>query len=277
MGFSESSWDSGAWSGASGSQIGQAGDMPETKPYGFVASKIHGKPYDPNGPTLAGRQGPDVSNEMPVVIQGEIPDVYSDGMDGWVMDNIPFPSHDTDQATRGHGVPFSPAKSRLPDVAHGVDIHQHVQHAGFGVNFYGKSIDNTEVHAWNSSSGKAPNSGAWPLSNREDTGNWPEPFDSLTVAPSRPVQLDTERIPMRRIGEDDRPVYRYTAVPPQNLQPIGSQWGPQVQSNVPVHNVTPLPMMARTPVDPWATQESASADNADSFDSPYIGEDGWAM
>lgn len=277
MAFSGSSWDSGAWTGASGSQIGDANDMPETKAYGFVASKIHGKAYDPNGSTFAGRQGPDVSNEMPVNIQGDIPDIYSTGMDGWVMDNIPFPTHDEKPGTKGHSVPFGGAKERLPDRAHWADIHQHVQHAGFGVNFYGKSIDNREVHAWNSSSTKAPNTGVWPLSNREETANWPVPFDSLTVATQRPVQLDTERIPMRRIPEDDRPVYHYRATPPDNLRPIGFQWGPQYQSNVPVHNVTPLPMMARTPVDPWVTQESATADNVDSYDSVDVTDEGWAM
>jgi len=277
MALAGSSWDSGAWSGASGPQIGDAGDLPETQAYGFVSSKIHGKAYDPNGSTFAGRPGPDVSNEMPVVIQGDVPDLYSEGMDGWVMDNIPFPDHNEPQGTRGHSVPFGASKGAFPDRAHGVDIFQHSQRAGFGVNFYGKTIDNREVHAWNSSSTKAPNTGAWPLSNREETADWPEPFDSLTVAPQRPVQLDTERIPMHRIPEDDRPVYHYRATPPQNLTPTGSQWTPQYESNTPVHNVTPLPMMARTPVDPWVTQESATADNADAYYSPDIGEDGWAM
>jgi hypothetical protein len=269
-----SSWNSQAWSGASGQQIGYAGDLPETQAYGFVVDKVHGQAYDPNGPTGAGRKGPDLGMDMPVNIQDDYSDIYAEGMDGWVMDNIPFPARDEKPGTHGHSSTLGPAQSRIPDRAHRKRVFQHGIKAGFGVNFYGSSIDNKEVHAWNSSSKPAPNRGVWPLSNREETANWPEPFDSLTVAVYRPVQLDTERIPMRRISEDDRPVYRYRAVPPQNILPSGSQFTPTYQSNVPVHNVIPLPMMARTPIDPWVTQETASGDNATYSDDPNIFE-GW--
>ncbi len=64
---------------------------------------------------------------------------------------------------------------------------------------------------------------------------------------------------MRRPAEDDRPVYRRIAVGPMNLQPMGNQWGPQYQSNVPIQNVTPVPMMPQTPVDPWISQEQMTS------------------
>jgi hypothetical protein len=71
---------------------------------------------------------------------------------------------------------------------------------------------------------------------------------------------------MRRIAEDDRPVYRYLAVPPNNIQPTGNQWSVQYPSNVPIQNITPVPMMPQTPMDPWITQETATSDTSGSVD-----------
>jgi hypothetical protein len=95
---------------------------------------------------------------------------------------------------------------------------------------------------------------------------WPEPFNATDIAPFRPVDQSQEHIAMRRIPEDDRPVYRYLAVPPNNTQPMNNQWGVQYQSNVPIHNVTPVPMMPQTPMDPWITQEQSTSDFPDSAD-----------
>jgi hypothetical protein len=252
----QSSWDSN-WSGASGQQIGFAGDYPETTGWGFTADEVHGQAYNPNGHNLNAQPGPDL--EVPVEIQDNSLYGQWDGSDGWILDDIQFPSHTAIAGTVGHDQDLDAARAKRRDPVHAVDVYQDNQPTGHGVDFYGKSIDTQDYRPWTSPNAMGKVQGAFPAQAREDTGNWPEPFAVLTIAPNAPVVIDTEKIPMRRIKEDDRPVYRYLAIPAANIQPGGTQWLPAAQSNRILQNVKPTPQIARTPVDPWISEQDDSS------------------
>lgn len=272
MGGFNSSWNKSGWSGASGDAIGFAGDYPETQAYGFVTDDIHGKNVDPNGKNLAAYNGPqltsatDVLQDQGFVYEGA---QYYDGAYGWNLDNLMYPGHDDDPGTDGHDSSMGPAQHqgrRGPGQAHEQDVFQKNQPSGYGRVFYGDAPLKADLNAWANANTPAPNTRQFPAEAREDQSNWPTPFKSVDVAPWRPVDQSTEHIPMRRIAEDDRPVYRYIAVGPMNTVPTGNQWGVQYQSNVPIKNNTPVPMMPQTPVDPWITQEQSMSDIPDSTD-----------
>jgi len=148
-----------------------------------------------------------------------------------------------------------------------MDVYQLAVPGGHGVDFYGEKIEDGEVYFWQSSSTPAPNTGNYPADAREKTDAWPEPFDSYSVASRLAVVRPTERIPMRRLMEDDRPVYRQLAVPGQNIRPSGSVYTPTFDSTSVIHNVKPLPAMSRTPMPPWTQDELASPSAVDYPDS----------
>jgi hypothetical protein len=134
----------------------------------------------------------------------------------------------------------------------------------YGVNFYGKSIIHRDLNAWAVPSGPPPNTRTMPAMAREDTSNWPEPHVAAHYAPMAPVVVPSERIPMRRPAEDDRPVYRFLAVPARQIDPSGSVFTPTMASNTVLQNRKPIPEMPRTPEDPWNTQEiGASYDSGE--------------
>jgi hypothetical protein len=245
------------WQGASGQQIGYADENPYDK-YGpsFTADDVHSQPFDPNAPNHYAQQG--AVGDVPIQIQDEY-ELVEDGYNGWCLDNLDDPSHMSDAGTVGHRVPMGPATGQHIDPAHNVDIFQVQVPAMHGRNFYGPSIEENEVYNWESPRYAPITRGAFPHEARSDTSNWPEPFDSYTVAPQLPVVRPTERIPMNRTREDDRPVYRQLAVPGQNIQPSGSVYTPTMASNKVIRNVKPRPAFARTPVVPWTQDEIASA------------------
>jgi len=245
------------WTGASGQQIGFAGENPYDK-YGpsFTADDVHAQDYDPNAPNTAALPG-EIGEATPVIIQDEYT-LSEDGYNGWVLDNLDYPWHGDDAGTAGHVAVVAPATRRSPDRAHALPAYQVEQPQGHGVDFYGRSIEDDEITHWTSSSAQASTKGSASLDGRFMTSAWPEPFDSIHVAPNLPVVRPTERIIMRRIAEDDRPTYRQLAVPAQNTAPSGSVYNPTFQSNVPVHNVKPLPAFGRTPVVPWTQEELIS-------------------
>lgn len=253
------------WTGRSGMQIGQADQNPYDK-YGpsFTADQVHSQNYNPNTPNTYQIDGG--IGEVPVEIQDEY-STYDDGDHGWVLDNIQDPWHGDKPGTTGHATDMGGHRRRL-DPAHTEDVFQLNLPRGYGKHIYGP-INNDEAYWWMSSQTQAPNTRAFPAEAREDTQNWPEPFDSYTVASKRPVQLDTERIPMRRMLEDDRPVYRQLAVPGQNINPSGSVYNPTYPSNPVLHNVKPLPAFGRTPVPPWTQDELASPD-MQTQDNTYV-------
>lgn len=262
----QSSWNSQEWTGASGALVGFAGDYPETQAYGFVTDPIHSQNVDPNGPTFASQPGPEASTAV-TGLEDETYGYYNDGQYGWVLDDIHYPSYDQVPGTTGHNSSMGPATQRhLPDQAHAQDVYQEEPRIGYGVNFYGADPLKKDLNSWKSSSTPNFNTGQFPAEARENVEGWPEPFNATDIAPFRPVDQSTEHIAMRRIAEDDRPVYRYLAVPPNNIQPMGNQWGVQYQSNVPIQNITPVPMMPQSPMDPWITQETATSVPPDSTD-----------
>lgn len=261
------------WTGASGQQIGFADENPYNK-YGpsFTADDVHSQPYDPNAPNVYAQPG--TIGDVPVDIQDEY-NLYDDGYNGWILDNLNDPHHDADPGTAGHSVPMGPATRHHIDAGHNVDIYQVQVPLNHGINFYGNSTEDNEVYEWSSSSHAPSTLGTTPLDARYNTANWPEPFDSYTVAPQLPVIRPTEKIPMRRMREDDRPVYRQLAVPGQNIQPSGSVWNPTVASNPSLHNITPTPAFGRTPVPPWTSEELTTAsDQTGAYIDPL---NGWAM
>lgn len=251
------------WQGASGQQIGFAGDKPYNQ-YGpsFTADDVHSQAYDPNASanTYAQRGG---IGDVPIQIQDDY-ELYEDGFNGWCLDNLNDPPHTANAGTRGHSVPMGPAQGRHIDPAHNVDIYQIQVPAMHGRNFYGRSIEDNEVYEWNSSSTQPITRNSFPAQARTDTAAWPEPFDSYSVAPQLPVVRPTEKVHMNRMREDDRPVYRQLAVPGQNIQPSGSVYNPTMQSNAVIHNVKPLPAFGRTPVAPW-TQDELTSEQEDSY------------
>jgi hypothetical protein len=252
------------WTGASGGAIGYADQYPADRYGAFTADPIHGEKVNPNNPNSYMQKGA-LPEGAPVQIQSDYDDWSSEGSYGWVLDNLDYPAEDDPAGTMGHDSGMGPAKSRSRDAAHARDVYQEFPYPGIGQDFYGASINVDDLHAWKSSSVPNFNSGVYPADAREITHNWPEPFDSTTVAPLRNNPLDTEKIPMRRMDQDDRPLYRYLAVPGGNIQPSGSVYNPQYESNVYVQNVTAIPAAGQTPVDPWASQDilSAQAFNAD--------------
>lgn len=250
------------WQGASGQQIGFAGENPYNK-YGpsFTADDVHSQSYDPNAPNTYAQKG--FIGDVPTQIQEEY-NLFEDGFNGWCLDNLNDPPFDTAPGTKGHSVPMGPAQGYHIDPAHNVDIYQVQVPAMHGRNFYGPSIETNEVYEWESSSNRPITVNSFPAQARTDTSAWPEPFDSYSVAPQLPVVRPTEPIPMRRLREDDRPVYRQLAVPGQNIMPSGSVYNPTMQSNRVLHNVKPLPAFGRTPVPPW-TQDELTSDQEDSY------------
>lgn len=247
------------WQGASGQQIGFADENPYDK-YGpsFTADDVHTQPYDPNAPNIYAQPGS--IGDVPVQIQTEY-NLYEDGFNGWCLDNLHDPQFSAAPGTVGHSVPMGPAKGQHIDPAHNVDIYQIQVATGHGRNFYGNSIEQNEVYNWASPNHAPVTTGAFPADARTNTSNWPEPFDSYSVASESLVVRPTERIPMNRMQEDDRPVYRQLAVPGQNIRPSGSVFTPTMQSNPVLHNVKPLPAVGRTPVAPWNTDELISSSN----------------
>lgn len=245
------------WTGASGQQIGFADQNPYNK-YGpsFTADEVHQQNYDPNTPNTYAIPGE--IGEVPIAVQDDYYLEY-DGSNGWVLDNLYYPWHEDDAGTTGHHMPMGAAQGRNIDPAHSMDVYQLQMPGNHGINFYGKSTDSAEAYQWSSSSAQPKTRRTSPLDARFDTSNWPEPFDSYTVAPQRPVILPTERIPMNRMSEDDRPTYRQLAVPAQNIRPSGSVFNPMYESNPALHNVKPLPAVSRIPVPPWSQDEIASA------------------
>lgn len=265
------------WTGASGQQIGSADQLPYNK-YGpsFTADEVHAQAYDPNAPNTYAIPGE--IGEVPVALQEGAYFDYNDGSNGWILDNLHNPWHEDDPGTTGHNPPMGAAGTPRQhlDPAHFMDVYQLAVPGGHGVNFYGDTIQDGEVYYWQSSSTPAPNTGASPADAREITALWPEPFDSYTVASRLAVVRPTERIPMRRIEEDDRPVYRQLAVPGQNIKPSGSVYTPTYESNPVIHNVKPLPAVARNPVAPWTQDELATPDAQVYASSPDV-FDGWVL
>lgn len=274
----QSSFDRSAWTGSSGTQIGFSGAYPETLPYGLGIDEIHGQAYDPNGRNFAANPGPAV--DVPVVIQDVDFDYPYGSESDWVLDNLSFPDVNEPAGTAGHDAPYSGAmrRSDAVDPAHSASIFQEFVPNGHGYNFYGKTIDQNDYafRSWSSSQTKAPNTKMYPADARENTSNWPEPFDATKVAEMAPVSQPNDRIPMNRMREDDRPVYRMLAVPARNITPSGSRFNPSYPSNVTVRlKNNMVPMMARNPVDPWVTQEADTADDSAQNSAAYVDESGW--
>jgi hypothetical protein len=266
-----STWDSSAWSGASGTQIGFAGDVPETLGQGFITDPVHGTPVDPNAPQVQAREGDMGSVEVPVSIQDEESTFQYDGGYGWVLDDIPFDSHDTPPGVDADTLPFTGHNMRPgTGIDHEFDVYQDSAPIGHGRNFYGQSFITNFGQYWRFKPSVAPNNTrAFPAEAREDTGHggelqshdavigtgheegWPEPFAVQDIDAERPIVIPDEKIHMNRMPESDRPVYQQLAVPARNITPGESQWLPNQYSNPPIHNITPLPAMARTPENPW--------------------------
>lgn len=256
MAFDSPGFDGNSWSGPSGQQIGFAGEYPITTGQGFTSDPIHSLNDDPNAPNTNALPGPS-GVEIPVQIQEDPNSVgyQYDGSDGWLIDDIPLPSFSEAPGTAGHEMPYQPAQRRGRDAAHELDVYQHIPPQGFGQSYWG-IIRQDDLAAWKSSSTPAPNTGQFPAEAREVTSDWPEPFAVQTVAHHAPVVVDMERIPMRRLAEDDRPVYQYQAVPARNILPSGSVYNPSYPSNQTLRNVTPTPQMQRVPEDPWVSLQS---------------------
>lgn len=257
MGWNQSSWNDGGWTGASGYQIGFADQFPLETRDGFVTDSIHGTDTNPNGPNFAAEEGPDVY--APVLIQD--PEQYLDqytGADGWTLDNLTLPDPSQSPGI-GHDTDLGAATGYHIDRAHAEDVYQLMPPVGHGRNFYGRRLLSQDLNAWLTSGAPAPQEQAYPAQAREDTTGWPEPFVAASVAHMPPVMTPDEQIDMRWMTEDDRPTYRMLAVPARNVMPAGNQWTPAVPSNTELYNVNVMPEMPRTPDDPWATQEVASA------------------
>lgn len=250
-------WTTG-WTGASGQLVGFAGDLPVTTGQGFTADEVHGQAYNPNGHNLNAQPGE--TYDVPVEIQGHGDWGLWDGADGWLLDSLPFPTaQSTNAGTEGHDASLDSARAKRRDPGHSVDVYQDNVPTGHGVDFYGTTIETGDYALWTTPGAPGSNTKSFPAQARADRSNWPEPFAALTVAPMAPVVIDTEKIPMRRINEDDRPIYSMLAVPAQNVQPGSSQWLPTVPSNTVLRNLIPTPQMARTPVDPWVSEQDDSA------------------
>lgn len=291
-----STFDRRGWTGAAGVQIGMPSGYPETQPYGFVTDDVHGTSYDPNELREAAAPAPDDYPSVPIQISDDFPGVYEiEGADGWCMDTIPYPDHD-DPAGTGHSVPFGAATDGTPDAGHWAPIYQDNIPPGHGRDNYGRRIELTDYqsHGWESSSAMPPNSKSFPLEAREDTrgpavfpghdqiqgsdheGGWPEPFSAVTVAENAPVVTSDDHIPMRRIGEDDRPFYQQLAVPARNISAGEYQYLPTADSNRYIRRQNAFaPEMARTPEDPWVSLVAQEGDVQDAYDSAGSMGGGW--
>lgn len=259
------------WTGASGIQIGYAGNYPEDKYDAFTADPVHANPVNPNQPNQYRQTGSSIG-DVPTNIQADNDFVdYGMGSDGWILDNIDLPAEDTAAGTDGHTSELGPAKARGRDVAHAQDVRQAFPAPGWSRNFYGRKVDTIDLHAWKSSQTPAPNKGTAILDAREVTDNWPTPFDSTTVAPLLPDVRSTDAIPMRRMQQDDRPMYRQIALPGANIKPSGSVYNPQTESNVFLKTRTPIPGAYTIPTDPSVSQDALSQSVMDMDDETPVG------
>jgi hypothetical protein len=188
---------------------------------------------------------------------------------------LPMASHSTPPATADHSEQLGPAQAKGLDPAHDEHVTQGFAPPGFGRNFWGKNIRVMDLHAWASSQTKAPTTGSAKLEARENTDNWPTPFDSTTVAPLLPVDMSLDKIPMRRMKQDDRPLYRRIAVPGANITPSGSVYNPTYASNEYLRTVTPIAASYTIPTDPSVSQDALSQSVID--DSGDVSVGSWAM
>ena len=194
------------------------------------------------------------------------------GADGWVIDNVPYPDYDANAGVRPANVSMGPAQGTGRDSAHGQNITQAFPAPGNGRDIYGSAFDTIDLHAWKSSTSQPDTAGSDILNARYDTSNWPTPYDSTTVAPLLPDIRSTDAIPMRRMRQDDRPMYRQVALPGANIRPSGSTYNPQTESNVFLKTRTPIPGSYTAPTDPSVSQDALSQSVIDSDDYVSVGD-----
>lgn len=263
------------WTGASGIQIGYAGEYPTDKYDSFTADPVHASTVNPNQPNSYREPGSSIG-DVPINIQGDNDFVdYGMGSDGWVLDDLEMPPEGAPPGASGHDQAVSPARRKGPDHAHAKSVTQAFPAPGWARNFWGKKVDTQDLHAWKTDSTQPSTSGSAKLNARYDTSNWPTPFDTTTVAPLLPVERSTDAIPMRRMQQDNAPLYRRIAVPGANTKPSGSVYNPTLQSNVYVRNITPIPASYTIPTDPAATQDALSQSVMDA-DEDYVSVGEWA-
>lgn len=261
------------WTGASGIQIGYAGEYPQDKYDSFTADEVHANPVNPNQPNQYRQKGS--IGDVPTNIQSDNDFVdYSDGTDGYVLDNIDMPAQDDDAGTDGHESTLGPALARGRDGAHRQEVHQDFPAPGWSRDFYGTRFDTEDLHAWHDDSFQAVNTKSSVLDARYYTENWPTPFDSTKPAPLLPAIRSTDHIPMRRMKQDDRPMYRQVALPGANILPSGSVYNPQLPSNEFIQTRTPIPGSYSIPVDPSVSQDALSQSVMDD-DSDYVSVGEW--
>lgn len=263
----------GAWTGASGIQIGYAGDYPEDKYDAFTADPVHGNPVNPNQPNQYRQKGSSIG-DVPVQIQGDNEFIdYGMGADGWVADNIDMPAFDTPPGTEGRDMAMSPAKRNYPDDAHRQVVQQVFPQVGHGREpFYGTDFNEEDLKAWKDDRYPPNTSISTKLDARFNTENWPTPFDSTTVMPWRNTPEDTSRIPMRRMEQDDRPVFRRVALPGANIKPSGSVYNPTFASNEYLQTRTPIPASYAIPTDPSVSQDALSQSVMDEDQFASVGD-----
>ena len=259
------------WTGASGIQIGYAGEYPQDKYDSFTADKVHANPVNPNQPNQYRQKGS--IGDVPTNIQSDNDFVdYGDGSDGWVLDNIDMPAQDDPAGTDGHETTLGPATQKGRDPAHRQSIQQDFTPPGWSRDFYGRDYDTEDLHAWHDDSYLPVNTRSSNLDARYYTDNWPTPFDSTKPAPLLPLVRSTDHIPMRRMTQDDRPMYRQVAVPGANIKPTGSVYNPQVPSNEFLKTRTPIPASYSIPVDPSVSQDALSQNVMDNDDYVSVGD-----
>lgn len=270
-----SSFSRGNWSGASGIQIGYAGDYPEDKYDSFTSDPVHSQTVNPNQANQYRQPGSSIG-DVPINIQAD--DDFVDhgmGTHGWILDNIDFPGSDDPTGVRTATPQLDSAKRYGPDAGHAQNVAQGFEPPGFGRNFYGNQFETQDLHAWNTDSTPPNTTRSDKLNARYDVSSWPVPFDSITVMPNRNIVQDTERIPMRRMKQDDRPVFRRVALPGANIKPTGSIWNPQTQSNEFLKIRNPIPASYSIPVDPSVSQDALSQSIMDADGATDVG--GWQM
>lgn len=261
------------WTGASGLQIGYAGEYPQDKYDSFTADEVHANPVNPNQPNQYRQKGS--IGDVPTNIQSDNDFVdYGDGTDGYVLDNINYPEQDDNAGTDGHSSALGPATKPGRDPAHRQEVYQEFPAPGWSRNFYGTNFDTEDLHAWHDDSYLPVNTKSSVLDARYYTDNWPTPFDSTKPAPLLPDIRSTDKIPMRRMQQDDRPMYRQIAVPGANIKPSGSVYNPQLPSNEFIQTRTPIPASYSIPVDPSVSQDALSQSVMDSEDD-YVSVGEW--
>lgn len=261
------------WTGASGIQIGYAGEYPQDKYDSFTADEVHGDPVNPNQPNQYRQKGG--IGDVPTNIQADNDFVsYDDGSDGYVLDNIDFAAEDDPAATVGHSSTLGPALGKGRDPAHRQNVYQDFPAPGWARNFYGTNIETEDLHSWHDDSYQPVNTKSSVLDARFYTSNWPKPFDSTGPAPLLNDVRSLDKIPMRRMKQDDRPMYRQLAVPGANIQPSGSVYNPQLPSNEFIQTRTPIPASYTIPVDPSVSQDALSQSVIGDDDYVSVGE--WA-